>query len=229
MKNKKVIYTAIYGNKDTLKDPLYHNKDYDYICYTDNKELKSNVWKVIHHEPVNKDPVRSAKIFKVKPHEFLKDYDLSIWLDANFLICADLNGFTGRFGNHANILTFQHDQGRNCIYEEAEVIMKFNKDDPEIVRLQMEEYKSKQYPEQNGLTANSIILRRHNKPDIVQLMEFWWNEIENHSRRDQLSFCYSKWKLGTKMFMLKYPNYNIRLNDWFRWLPHNYESQPWRL
>ena len=46
LRNEYIQRAAIYGNKDTLKDPLYHNKDYDYICYTDNKELKSNVWKV---------------------------------------------------------------------------------------------------------------------------------------------------------------------------------------
>jgi hypothetical protein len=227
--NKKVIYTAIYGNKDTLKDPLYHNKDFDYICFTDNKDLKSDIWKVIYSKPYHKDPVRSAKIFKVKPHEFLRDYETSIWIDANFIICSDLNQFLNKFGTQANMLTFEHDQGRNCIYDEAKIIIEHNKDNPDIVTRQMEKYKLEEFPEQTGLTANSILLRRHNKEDIIELMELWWDEIEEFSRRDQLSFYYCKWKLKTKMFMLRYPNYNIRMNDWFRWLPHNYESQPWSL
>ena len=37
-----------------------------FICFTDNKDIKSNVWEIIHSDAVCKDPVRSAKIFKVK-------------------------------------------------------------------------------------------------------------------------------------------------------------------
>ena len=227
--NKKVIYTAIYGNKDTLKDPLYVNEDFDYICFTDDKNLTSDVWKIIVSNPIHNDPVRSAKIFKVKPHEFLDNYDLSIWVDANFLICSDLNVFLKSFGEQANMLTFQHDQGRDCIYDEAAVVIQYNKDDPEIIKKQMKKYKSENFPKNTGLTANSVLVRRHKENDIIKMMNLWWSQIEQFSRRDQLSFYYCKWKLQTKMFMLRYPNYNIRINQWFRWLPHNYESQPWSL
>ena len=225
--NKYVVYTAIYGNKDVLKDPLHINKNFDYICFTDNKDIKSNVWEIIHSDAVCKDPVRSAKIFKVKPHEYLQDYEISIWVDANFLICSDLNQFVNLLGDQANTLLFEHDQGRNCIYDEAEIISLHGKDDPEIINKQVKKYKEEGYPEKNGLTANSILLRRHNEDDIKELMNLWWEEINQHSRRDQISFCYCKWKLNTKMYMLRYPNFDIRLNNWFRWLPHNYESQPW--
>ncbi len=226
---KKVVYTAIFGNKDTLKDPLYHNTDFDYVCFTDNKELKSDIWEVRYSEPIHKDPVRSAKIFKVKPHEYFQKYDVSVWCDANFIICSDLNTFLNNFGTQANLLTFQHDQGRTCIYDEAKIIIQDKKDDPDIVKEQMKKYQSEQFPANAGLTACSILVRRHNEKDIIDMMNLWWNEIKQHSRRDQLSFYYCKWKLQTKMFMLAYPNYNIRYNQWFRWLPHNYESQPWSL
>ena len=226
---KKVIYTAIFGNKDTLKDPLYHNQDFDYICFTDDKELKSSIWNIVYSEPISKDPVRSAKVFKVKPHQYLSEYDLSVWVDGNFLICSDVNDFLNNFGEQANILTFQHDQGRNCIYDESQVVIEYDKDDPEIINKQMEKYRADGFPTNAGLTANSILTRRHNEQDVIDMMNMWWEEIEQFSRRDQLSFYYCKWKLSTKMFMLRYPNYNIRVNKWFRWLPHNYESQPWSL
>ena len=35
-KYKKVVYTAITGNYDELITPEYINKDWDYICFTDN-------------------------------------------------------------------------------------------------------------------------------------------------------------------------------------------------
>ena len=141
--NTKVVYTAIYGNKDTLKNPRYVNPDFDYICFTDNKEIKSDVWRIIDSEPIHEDPVRSAKVFKIKPHEFLKEYNISIWVDANFLIMNDLNSFLKKAGNlnKAHMLVFQHDQGRDCIYDEARTILSDKKDDPQIVANQMKKYR----------------------------------------------------------------------------------------
>ena len=48
MKNKKrkVIYTVITGDYDYLRTPKYVNEDYDYICFTNNKRIKSTFWKV---------------------------------------------------------------------------------------------------------------------------------------------------------------------------------------
>ena len=128
---KIVIYTAIYGNKDTLKNPLFINKDYDYLCFTDNKNIKSNILKIIYKEPVHEDSVRSAKIFKAKPHEFLQDYDISLWIDANFLIKSDLSSFLvkSNYLEKATMMLFQHDQGRGCIYDEASVLIKDKKDE----------------------------------------------------------------------------------------------------
>ena len=157
------IYTAIYGSKDTLKDPLHTNKEHDYVCFTDNKGLKSDTWDIIYKEATHQDPVRSAKVFKIKPHEFLQEYDLSLWVDANFLIKNDLNSFLKKANNleSANMLLFAHDQGRNCIYDEANVIIAHNKDNPEIVKKQMEKYRKEDYPAQRGLSANSLMLKKH--------------------------------------------------------------------
>ena len=76
-------------------------------------------------------------------------------------------------------------------------------------------------------------LRNHITEKIIQipidkpLSEYKVKEVENFSRRDQLSLYYCTWKLDIKHYLLKYPNIDIRNNDWFQWLPHNYESQRW--
>ena len=227
--NKKVVYTAIYGDKDILKNPIFVNKDWDYICFTDNENIESDLWQIRLVDAIDTDPVRSAKIFKVKPHEFLSDYEISLWLDANFLIKNDLNSFLERYNElqDAHMLLFQHDQGRNCLYDEGKIIIQHNKDNPSLVNQQMEKYKTEKYPPQRGLSANSIMLRRHNEADIVDLSNMWWEEINQFSRRDQLSLYYCTWKLTTKHYLIKYPNVDIRNNVWFQWLPHNYESQRW--
>lgn len=226
---KCVVYTAIYGEKDTLKEPLVVNPDIDYLCFTDNKSIKSDVWKVVYHPAIHTDPVRSAKVFKVKPHEFLSEYDISLWVDANFVIKTDLQTFfeKSNFLSKAGMMLFQHDQGRNCIYDEASTIMHDRKDDPNLVLAQMKKYREEGYPTQRGLSANSIMLKKHNDPVIMALGDLWWSEIEKYSRRDQLSLYYCIWKVDARHYLLKYPRYNIRNNEWFRWLPHNYERQKW--
>jgi len=229
--NKKVIYTAVYGNKDIIKNPIYKNKDWDYICFTDNKDIQSDTWEIRFLDPTHLDPVRSAKIFKVKPHEFLSDYDISLWVDANFIIKNDLNSFLKKSNElqQAHMLLFQHDQGRNCIYDEGKIIIQHNKDNPNLVAQQMEKYKKDKYPSQRGLSANSIMLRRHNEDNIIELSNMWWEEITKFSRRDQLSLFYCIWKLSIKFYLLKYPDVDIRNNRWFQWLPHNFEQQRWDL
>ena len=52
------------------------------------------------------------------------------------------------------------------------------------------------YPKNNGLWANGVLIRKHNDPDIIKMNEMWWQEIQNGSRRDQLSAPYVAWKCG---------------------------------
>ena len=41
---KKIVYTAIMGEYDNLLDPAVINQDVDYVCFTNNKRLKSDIW-----------------------------------------------------------------------------------------------------------------------------------------------------------------------------------------
>lgn len=43
---KAVCYTCITGNYDKLHDPLVVPHDIDFICFTNNQQLKSNIWKI---------------------------------------------------------------------------------------------------------------------------------------------------------------------------------------
>jgi len=200
-KKKKVVYTAIFGDKDKLRDPEYINKDFDYICFTD-LDLKSDVWNIVKCEPTDKDPVRSAKVYKILPHKYLNDYEVSIWVDGNMSIRGDLDKFIDNNLENNNIAVYDHsclEGGRSCVYKEAEELLAMErrgkyKDNSELIKKQIDKYRNDGYPEDNGLLSGMVILRKHNKSDVVSIMEAWWNEIKNNSRRDQLSFNYVAWK-----------------------------------
>lgn len=70
---KAVVYTCITGGYDSLKDPLVVSKDVDYICFTDNMNLISNVWHIwpIPNELKLLSDVKKQRIVKICPHRYL--------------------------------------------------------------------------------------------------------------------------------------------------------------
>jgi len=185
-----VVYTAIFGDYDDLKNQEIKSEKYDLYCFTDNKNLKSKNFKIIYQKPTNQDSVRSAKIFKILPHKFLPQYEYSLWIDGSVLIKnPDLNLLIEKYLNNSDSALFKHPD-RDCIYDELEACIKLKKDEPAIMKKQIEKYRNENYPVHNGLAACTIILRRHNSKKIKELGESWWNEIERGSKRDQLSFNY---------------------------------------
>jgi hypothetical protein len=211
-KKKIAVYTAISNNYDSLKLPITESKDIDFICFTDNDNLKSDKWKITTIEEQNLDPIRLAKKVKVLPHIYLSEYDLSLWVDANFLITHDLNELFNTYLSKGLIACFRHPY-RNCIYEEAKACIDIKRDKKSIIEKQMSKYQSLKYPEKNGLISSGAILRQHNDPKIIKLSEDWWKEIVQFSIRDQLSFNYAAWKNNIDYTIL---NESIENNKYFK-------------
>lgn len=205
---KGVVYTAIFGDYEPLLDPKVINKNLDYICFTDNPNLKSDVWTVkVIPDYVNDfnnfnneisftdlDYTRRARTIKTLPHVFLKDYDFSIWVDAGFLITGDIIKFINRY-TEKDFLGVTHSV-RNCLYDEAKEVLRLKIDDENLILKQIERYRKDNYPTNNGLIESGILFRRHNNPKLVKVMEDWFAEIFKFSKRDQISFNYVAWKNG---------------------------------
>lgn len=195
-RNKKVVYTCISGPYDNLKDPKVLDQDYDYICFTD-QNFKSDVWEMrpIPESLKHLSQVKRQRYIKVKPYEFLSDYDFSVWVDSNVTIKGSVDEFAKKNCPHekGSIFIGEHPQ-RDCIYEEEKACLKYKKDTEENMRPQLDRYRSEGFPEHYGLTQSGIIFRYHNDEAYKKLAEAWWNEIENGSHRDQLSFNYVCWK-----------------------------------
>tara|TARA_Y100001972_G_scaffold102031_1_gene127289 strand:+ start:1094 stop:1783 length:690 start_codon:yes stop_codon:yes gene_type:complete len=218
---KKVIYTAIFGGYDQLPDPLYKPEGWDFICFTDSN-IQSSIWNVKKVPAIYQDSTRNARKYKVLPHRWFPDYDLSLWVDGNILIREDVNQLIDKYLSEVNLAVHDHNQNkldpRSCVYTEAEVILHFGKingnykDDPNLIIPQMERYINEEYPRNNSLAVTMQLLRRHNQQDCILAMEKWWEEIKYNSKRDQLSFNYSMWKTKTPFV---YFNGDSRDNKYF--------------
>lgn len=191
---KGVIYTVITGDYDELCPPQYIDDEYDYICFTDNRNLTSDVWSVRYVENIeNMDRARLSRKYKIMCHKFLEEYDYSIYVDGKIQIIGDLRKYIETYCRGSSMLCFPHFV-RSCAYEEAKVCIEAGKDTPEVIKKQMEGYEKEGYPVNNGLIDGACLVRQHHSVILQKVMECWWNEVKNKSRRDQLSIGYACWK-----------------------------------
>lgn len=209
--NKIVVYTCITNNYDGFaKVERYPNLDY--VCFTDNKSLQSDLWSIsyIPEHIKHMSSVKQARYIKTHPHEFFKDYEISIWVDA----CIDIKANPSELINNS-ILQIPEHPVRKSIYEEQNACIKYKKDTVENINNQVNHYKEEGYPGKNGLVQSNIIIRKHNDPQCIKLMEDWWKEIETYSHRDQLSFNYVLWKNPSiKISLLDKKIYNSKYFFW---------------
>ena len=228
MSKRIAVYTAVFGDYSGLI-PQPKLKDVDFICYTD-QNIQAKNWTIVKVKPpVKNDNTRSNRWYKILPHKHLpKTYDYSVYIDANFWILKDINPLINDIMKHSKLAFFDHNQTnadkRDCVYDEYEAILEIarerneHKDDPDIMKSQIDTYKEEGYPENNGLISGGIIIRKHFDEEVVKLMESWWTMVANHSKRDQLSFNYVAWKLNFHEF--SYIDGDIRRNEWFRLISH---------
>ncbi len=194
-KAKTVIYTAISDNYKNLKHHQYLSKDYDYVCFTNQKIDHPGVWEIKPLINIKKDPVRTARYHKIFPHLLLKKYKNSIWIDSNINILTDSleKRVEDLIQNNEKIASGIHPE-RNCIYQEAKACVELKKDDTFTILKQIEFIKKEKYPKNNGLFETNFLFRDHHDPKIIKTMEDWWFMVSNFSRRDQLSFNYVLWQ-----------------------------------
>lgn len=216
-KNKNVIYTCITGEYDDLREPEHIAEGFDYVCFTDNLSMISNVWDIrpLPEGVSELSQVKKQRYVKINAHKVLPEYDLSVWVDGSVTVKGDINALlSSTLDDDCSVYVPKHPT-RKCIYAEAKAVVSMKKDVSENVKPQMERYKEEGFPTDYGLLQSNIIIRKHNEPDCIRLMEAWSEEVMNGSHRDQLSFNYCCWK--NKDIKIKYLDKFIYRSKWFSW------------
>lgn len=214
---KVIVYTAITGQYDNLKEPLYKDDKLTYVCFTNNHKLKSNFWNIEYICDTSLDDMQLAKKIKLQPFKFFKEYETSIWVDGKFEIKDDMKQYIEKYGKDKPILCFPH-YSRNCIYDEAMACLYLNKVKKEQIIKQISNYYQMNYPFDNGLYEMGCIVRRHNDIFLQKLMQDWYFEIKHYSYRDQISFPVVCWKNN---FLPDICDLDINQNRWIKIYSHN--------
>lgn len=183
------VISAISGGYDTIwEDQVF---TCPYVMFSDQQ---SDKWSVRKPFQLFSDPNRNAKIPKILSHKFSGEY--SLWIDGNISILRDPNQLINEYLDGYDICFFKHPV-RNCVYKELEELILLGLDDTNVMNNQIQRYIDGGYPQNNGLHAGSVILRRHT-PQVIEFNNLWWSEVTTGSRRDQLSLDYCLWKTGLK-------------------------------
>jgi len=186
---KIAVYTSITSGKDVLKTPA-HRDGIDLVFFTDRPHRdRDSDWNIRPACGLFTDPRRNSRAPKILAHQYLADYDYSLWLDGSMRLLVPVRPLIDEFLADADIATFAHAE-RDCIYEEAAVCAQRNLDDVRVIAEQMDRYRSDRvspHPLHHGLSECGVILRRHTK-QIEAFNNAWWSEFCRHSCRDQLSF-----------------------------------------
>jgi hypothetical protein len=194
----KAVYTFIFGDYDDLKSPAIITPGWDYICFTDDPTLRSDVWDVRLSTRTRADRQLEHKKYSIKHmilfHQYLRGYNLSLSVGAQLGLNCNLDDLMREhFRAGDDMMICQHAE-RECIYDEAELCKGWLLDDPARIDAQMQRYRAMGYPAHNGLYATGIIARWHDRANVRAMCEFWWEEYRRGSRRDQLSLNYAIWK-----------------------------------
>lgn len=193
---KKVIYTCLTGGYDRLRQPAVTDPSFDYICFTEH-DGQEGVWQLRHIPFDSPSPVTRSRYPKLQPHELLKDYDWSVFMDANLQIVDE--GFytlvNDAIDKGTELAMLPH-PSRDCVWDELRYCYLKDKLSTREAINHHRHLKQTGMPRHWGLWENNVILRAHNSPEIVALDNLWWRNYNACCTRDQLSFAPSLYESG---------------------------------
>lgn len=207
---KYSILTVNFGKYEILLDPKEPRDDVEYVCVTDDPDLKSDVWKIIYK------PGMWFLYPKHNPYEFVST-DVCLWLDGSYYLCGDpTDNLVMPFINSDKEMMISLHNYRHNVYEELVYWMYTRGLDPENANAMFTELVSNGF-NSDTLFQTSCILTK--KTPIIQLIFSEVNaldkkcSVKGNYRDDQTIISYviaSKFPNWSKIVLMdfKYTNSN---------------------
>ena len=198
-KTTLVVYTCFTGDKEQLGDPLERlttaetDLTLHFVCLSDKADLQSSRWQVIPFDTLGLPADKASRLPKARPHAFFSSI-------SNYSLYVDNTVQFRRLPTSQDLKTtspylfklFQHN-GRKTILEEAVAIATLGYDTSSNLIEQLEHYAHfGPLKSITPLSTCTVILRDHSNPVIQRHGEFWWAQILAFTRRDQMSFDFSR-------------------------------------
>lgn len=212
-----IIYTVITGGKDKLNDNI-NVKGAKAVCFTDDPNLKSDVWEIRQILSLYKDVRRDSRVVKMLPHIFFPEATHSLYLDGNIICKIPLQRLINEWLEDTDIAIFGH-HTRKCLFDEAQTCIELGLDDKDVIEAHIARYMG--FPKGKGLYQCGTILRHHT-PQIKRLNESWFAQYMTGCKRDQISFPYCLENEGIAINRL---NSHAYIHPYFEYGNHKIASE----
>lgn len=220
---KGIIYTVVTGGYDIIMPPAFKDKDWLYVLVTD-REYDHPGFDVTLTLPKNHDPILAQRREKI-----LMEHIRGLYFDRGYFYFDNRMKVIYHDGKLQQVdsivpladmltpdidLVVKKHPDRSCLYDEAQEVVISKKADQVKVEEQISKYATQGVPGGAGLVDTCILIRWADRSAYqTQFYKLWWDELEQHTHRDQLSFNAVNWfhPLRIRYFM-DYSPYFYRLN-----------------
>lgn len=210
------VYTVLMGRYETLNEqPALRDSSLPRICFTDNPDLQSDTWEIRVVPPtLPLDPIRSQRLIKAKPFDFLPGFDGSLYIDNSVILKAPPEVILEKLSPDGGCVFIRH-SFRTSLQEEFFEVIDTGLDDSVRVFEQFNHYKVSATPELDGpVIWTGLIIRDHRVKNFGAFSEIWASHILRYSRRDQLSVTVALKQSALAHLTVALDNYD---STWHRW------------
>lgn len=203
MDKKIAVYTCIAGAYDNLIQPLEKDPmcDYYYLGLNNPENIGAYRWVDItgkFPDVIEGDYPRINRYCKMHPHIFFPQYDYSVYIDGSIQIQTNISHLVRKISD-IGIASYGMPFAADTYEHAVSLWYRNGRGEPggrTRIQNQMQRYAKEGFPRFFGLTENGVLVREHNNENCIRIMDTWWGEVLNYSRRDQISFMYAVWKNG---------------------------------
>lgn len=213
---KICVYTVLIGGYDALlEQPVAAASGADFLCFTDDPELHSDTWRTEVVEPyLPQDLHRSSRVYKILGHEVLRQYDVTICIDASVLLRRTPEEIVADWLTPDVDMAFARHSFREQVLDEFDEVVRLNYDDRSRVYEQLTDY-AVAYPDVLEAAPHwgGLIVRR-NTEDVARAMRLWYDHVLRYSRRDQLSLMVALRHGGATWRTMEVDNFGSEYHEW---------------
>lgn len=202
---KIAFFSAISDHYDSVKTPLFIQDDADYYLFSDTEQVETSVWKIKPCLYEDSDKVRTCRYVKTHPYVLLAQYEVAVWIDSNITLSGDFSEEIQKFIDSGKPIGAVYHPYRNNIYDEAKAVSALGIDDKTVIKNQVQRYKQLGFAHHDLIESNILFFNlKHPKTKII--LSDWWTEINQFSKRDQLSLNFVLWKNDEDWFKIAPPH-----------------------
>lgn len=217
------VYTCIFGEIDTLHEPLTTPDNCDFYIITDQDLSPTSLWKKMTFDFSQYSDTETAsaknRFVKMHPDLLFPNHDYTIYLDGTIQPRTDLTEWIQEMPE-IGLKMFSHPK-RDCVYQEIKACMYAGKGNKTDLEQYGKRLQSEGLPAHYGLAEGSVIVREFGNPVCQEIMDQWWEEYTRHAKRDQLSLPYILWKKGIQISQVAVMGQDLRQHPAIRKYPHH--------